>query len=60
VSEGLGHLIEYDLDDDDEAFLRKTNKKGEVLTEEKFEFMIYLLERESFENQQVNKGKTIV
>jgi hypothetical protein len=52
MSEGLGHLVEYDLDDEDEAFLRRTNKKGQVLTEEKLEFIIYLLERESFENQQ--------
>jgi len=48
MTEGLGHLIEYDLDDEDELFLEKLNAEEELLTEDKFEFIIDRFEKTTF------------
>jgi len=50
MTEGLGHLIEYDLDDEDIQFLEEINEEEEILTEDKFEFIVDMLEKESFYN----------
>jgi len=50
MTEGLGHLIEYDLDDEDIQFLQEINEEQEILTDDKFEFIVDMLEKESFYN----------
>jgi len=52
LREGLGNLVEYDLDEEDTHLLKEMNEEKNVLSEDNFEFMVNVLEKETFYNHQ--------